>query len=301
MTVEVRSPVTDADRAALHAVRHEVFTVGQGVPVSIERDDRDADAEHALALLDGRVVGTGRLLVGEDGVGRIGRMAVLDEVRGRGIGAAVLRFLEERAAARGLHAVELHSQSHACGFYARAGYEPEGEEYEEAGIPHRTMRKPLPPVLVRPVRDGDSAALVDLIGGCWSEYPGCVLDVDGEEPWLRAPASAYDAWSGRMWVVEVDGAVRACVGLKPLGDGVAELKSLYVAAPARRRGLGERLTALVEQEARALGCRRMELWSDTRFADAHRLYERLGYRRLPQTRELHDLSNTTEYAFTKDL
>ena len=299
MTVEVRAPAGEADRTALHAVRHEVFTIGQGVPVSIERDDLDATADHALALLDGRVVGTGRLLAGDDGIGRVGRMAVLDEVRGHGVGAAVLRFLEGRAADRGLREIELHAQSHACGFYARAGYEPVGAEYEEAGIPHRTMRKPLP--VLRDVRDDDAAALIELIGGCWSEYPGCVLDIDAEEPWLRAPAAAYARWSGRMWVVELDGVVRACVGLKPLEAGVAELKSLYVAAPARRRGVGERLTRLVEAEARRLGCTRIELWSDTRFAAAHHLYERLGYTRLPHTRDLHDLSNTTEYAFARSL
>ena len=155
--------------------------------------------------------------------------------------------------------------------------------------------------VVREVRDDDSAALIELIGGCWAEYPGCVLDIDGEEPWLREPATAYRRWSGAMWVAEVDGAVRACVGIKPLSPEVAELKSLYVAAAARRRGLGEQLTRLVEDDARRRGCTRVELWSDTRFADAHRLYERLGYTRLPQTRDLHDLSNTTEYAFAKTL
>lgn len=154
--------------------------------------------------------------------------------------------------------------------------------------------------LIRPVADDDSPALIDLIAACWAAYPGCVLDIDGEEPWLRAPATAYRDWGGLMWVATLDGTVRACVGLKPHGED-AELKSLYVAAQARRRGLGERLTRLVEDTARQRGHRRIELWSDTRFADAHRLYERLGYRRLPETRDLHDRSNTTEYHYAKRL
>lgn len=156
---------------------------------------------------------------------------------------------------------------------------------------------------VRPVRDSDSAALVALIGSCWAEYPGIVLDVDGEEPWLRAPASAYRRWGGRMWVLVPDGGDGpvACVGVKPHGPGVVELKSLYVAAAARRRGLGSRLTRMVEEEARRSGALRVELWSDSRFADAHRMYERLGYRRTGNTRDLHDLSHTTEYEFVRDL
>jgi len=154
---------------------------------------------------------------------------------------------------------------------------------------------------VRLVRDDDSAALIELIGGCWAEYPGCVLDVDGEEPWLRAPAAAYAADGGTCWVVEEDGEVVACVGIKPRPDGTAELKSLYVAQRARRRGLGARLTGLVEEVAARLGMHGMVLWSDTRFGDAHRLYERLGYARTGRTRDLQDLSGTTEYEFAKPL
>jgi ribosomal protein S18 acetylase RimI-like enzyme len=154
---------------------------------------------------------------------------------------------------------------------------------------------------VRLVRDDDSAGLIALIGACWAEYPGCVLDVDGEEPWLRAPAAAYAESGGTCWVVEDAGEIVACVGVKPRADGDVELKSLYVAARARRQGLGERLTDLVEADAARLGAERIVLWSDTRFGAAHRLYERLGYVRTGRTRDLHDLSETTEYEFVKSL
>jgi GNAT superfamily N-acetyltransferase len=142
--------------------------------------------------------------------------------------------------------------------------------------------------------------LITLIGGCWAEYPGCVLDVDAEEPWLRAPATAYAGKGGAMWVVEQTPAVVACIGLVPHGSR-AELKSLYVARAGRRQGLGARLVALVEAEAAARGAREVELWSDTRFAAAHRLYRRLGYARTGRQRDLHDLSATTEYHFNKPL
>ncbi|MCA1703292.1 MAG: GNAT family N-acetyltransferase, partial [Actinobacteria bacterium] len=190
------------------------------------------------------------------------------------------------------------AQLPARGFYERAGYVSVGPVFVEAGLEHITMRKALP--RIRPAADTDSAALIELIRSCWSAYPGCVLDVDAEEPWLRAPDTAYDAWNGAMWVATLDGLVVACVGLKPYPDH-AELKSLYVSTAARRRGLGERLSRLVEEEAGRRGYQRMELWSDTRFADAHRLYERLGYRRLAETRDLHDQSNSTEWHFEKDL
>ncbi len=160
------------------------------------------------------------------------------------------------------------------------------------------MRKPLP--VVRPALDRDSAALIGLLGACFAEYPGCVLDVDAEEPWLRAPATAYAGWDGRLWVATLDDVVVACIGHKPHGE-VSELKNLYVAAAARRGGLGGRLTGIVEDAARAAGARRMELWSDTRFLDAHRLYERLGYRRTGRSRELHDRSATVEFEFAKAL
>jgi GNAT superfamily N-acetyltransferase len=140
-----------------------------------------------------------------------------------------------------------------------------------------------------------------------------VLDVDGEEPWLRAPAATYtgDAVPGRyrgaMWVVaQGEGAVEqeplaACVGVRETRPGWVELKSLYVAAWARRRGLGAALVRLVEREARRRGAAFVELWTDTRFADAHHLYERLGYLATGEVRELGDQSNTAEFRYTREL
>lgn len=129
----------DPDLAAVYALRHEVFVIGQDVPEELERDELDLSCEHAVCVLDGEVVGTGRLLPS----GVIGRMAVAEGNRGRGFGAQVLAALEERALQRGHDGVELHAQVHAAGFYDRAGYQPVGEVYLEAGIEHVTMRKRL--------------------------------------------------------------------------------------------------------------------------------------------------------------
>ncbi|MCA1823689.1 MAG: GNAT family N-acetyltransferase [Mycobacteriales bacterium] len=137
-------PASDADRAALHALRTDVFVGEQGVPPELEQDEWDALADHVVATdAAGVVVGTGRLIVRDRGVGIVQRMAVRRDARGRGIGAALLAALEERARDRALQVVELHAQAHAQPFYERAGYTAYGEPFREAGIEHVSMRKVL--------------------------------------------------------------------------------------------------------------------------------------------------------------
>lgn len=134
--------VTWAGRTeALAAVRRAVFICEQGVPEHLEWDGADDEATHVLATTAaGEPIGTARLLPD----GRIGRMAVLREWRGCGVGAALLERLHRAAAAAGLPATHLHAQSHATGFYARYGYVPDGEPFMEAGIPHLAMRREAP-------------------------------------------------------------------------------------------------------------------------------------------------------------
>lgn len=117
-------------------IRFAVFVEEQGVPAELEMDDNDASCVHALAYIDGRPIGTGRLLPD----GHIGRMAVLKEWRGQGAGRALLRALVEAARRRGDREVLLSAQVHALGFYRAEGFQPEGAEYEEAGIAHQAMR-----------------------------------------------------------------------------------------------------------------------------------------------------------------
>ncbi|MEU9662152.1 GNAT family N-acetyltransferase [Streptomyces chartreusis] len=153
VTYSVRVADDPADREACFAVRKEVFVVEQGVPQEIEYDAHDADAVHVLAVReDGLPLGTGRLLYGEaaaartDGdltVGSLGRLAVTPEARGLGVGAALVRAIEDAARARGLAAVDLHAQTHALGFYERLGYVAYGPEFPDAGMPHRAMRRAL--------------------------------------------------------------------------------------------------------------------------------------------------------------
>ena len=125
-------------------VRRDVFIEEQRIPKELEWDEHDATAVHAVARNRlGQAVATGRLVTEAPGVGRIGRMAVHRTLRSGGHGAAVLRALEAAAAARGDREVTLHAQRSAEAFYARLGYLPYGDPFEEAGIAHIEMRRKL--------------------------------------------------------------------------------------------------------------------------------------------------------------
>lgn len=129
----------EAARVAASRIRVQVFVDEQRVPREIEMDDLDGACVHALAYVQGRAVGTGRLLPD----GHIGRMAVLRECRSSGVGGAILERLIEEARLRGMRNVVLSAQTHALGFYRRHGFKEEGSVFEEAGIAHQVMRRVL--------------------------------------------------------------------------------------------------------------------------------------------------------------
>lgn len=129
----------ESAREEASRIRTEVFVREQRVPAEIEMDEHDAACLHALAYVDGKAVGTGRLLPD----GHIGRMAVLRENRTQGLGGAILERLVGEARRRGMREVRLSAQTHALGFYARHGFVAVGEVFEEAGIEHQEMRRAL--------------------------------------------------------------------------------------------------------------------------------------------------------------
>lgn len=136
MKISVVTGDWDSLREHAQALRIEVFVVEQGVPLELEWDEADEVSTHAVAYDEaGQPVATGRLLPD----GHVGRMAVRKSARGEGIGAQVLRTLLDEARRQGHRELVLHAQSHAVGFYLLHGFAPEGEEFIEAGIPHRRM------------------------------------------------------------------------------------------------------------------------------------------------------------------
>jgi predicted GNAT family N-acyltransferase len=138
----IRIDVT-RDIPTCQALRRAVFIEEQGVSVADEVDGLDDQAIHLLAFSGERPVGTARLLV-RGGVGKIGRVCVLPDTRGRGLGEALIQAaLAELAGVPGVTEAYLGSQSHATGFYKKLGFVVEGEEFLDAGIPHRHMRRAL--------------------------------------------------------------------------------------------------------------------------------------------------------------
>jgi predicted GNAT family N-acyltransferase len=133
----VLRPATWADdRNALQAVRRSVFIEEQAIPESEEWDDVDPVARHVLALTANRdAVGTGRL----EPTGKIGRVAVLPQYRGSGVGSLIMGHLVNQATESGFTSVYLHAQAAAAGFYERLGFRAVGPVFDEVGIPHLRM------------------------------------------------------------------------------------------------------------------------------------------------------------------
>ena len=133
----IRIAVTD-DIATCRALRRVVFIEEQGVSEADELDDLDGVAVHLLATVDGRPMGSARIVPGK-GYGKIGRVCVLAEARGTGLGAALMREAVQECRRLGLKTARLGAQTHALGFYEALGFEAVGPVFDDAGIPHREM------------------------------------------------------------------------------------------------------------------------------------------------------------------
>ncbi|WP_135302987.1 GNAT family N-acetyltransferase [Haloarcula amylovorans] len=137
----VGSEAALGDRA--RSVRRTVFIEEQGVSEAEEMDDKDGVATHVLVIDDSKPVATARLRLVEETTAKVERVAVLADYRGEGLGVRVMDAVETVADDRGATEAKLHGQTRVRGFYERLGYEAVGEEFEEAGIPHVEMVKPL--------------------------------------------------------------------------------------------------------------------------------------------------------------
>lgn len=140
--MEVREALNDAELDAALALRERVFCDEQGVSLEADRDGRDHEARHIVAVDAGHVIGTCRLLF-RGGVARLGRLAVEPERRGDGIAGRILREADRIARAEGAQAISLHAQTYAKELYLRDGYVERGAAFVEEGIEHVSMEKPL--------------------------------------------------------------------------------------------------------------------------------------------------------------
>lgn len=131
------------DVAACQALRRVVFIEEQGVSAADEVDGRDGAALHVLATRDGRALGCARILVSGD-TAKIGRVCVLKEARGNGLGAAIIMAcLDVARGNTSLTRAKLGAQTHALAFYEKLGFVAFGPVYDDAGIAHRDMERPL--------------------------------------------------------------------------------------------------------------------------------------------------------------
>ena len=131
------------DLATCHDLRRIVFMEEQGVSEADERDGRDGEALHVLATLDGEALGCARILLNGE-VAKIGRVCVLKNARGTGLGAAIiLGCLDVARAQPGVTTARLGAQTHALSCYEKLGFEAFGPVYDDAGIPHRDMERAL--------------------------------------------------------------------------------------------------------------------------------------------------------------
>jgi len=157
-------------------------------------------------------------------------------------------------------------------------------------------------ISIREARDDDADGLIKLIGDIFEDYQDCVLDLEKLDKELLSIDTYIKGLHGKFWVAELEGRIVGCIGFGYTEeDEIIELKRLYVAGDLRRSGLGSKLTQLVFWAAYDRFARAIDLWSDTRFEEAHAFYLAKGFEKLPETRRLCDPSNSTEFHFIKYL
>lgn len=128
------------DLQVCYALRHEVFVVEQGYTAEGEVDALDPNSLHLLAWRDGTPVATARVHI-QAGTAKIGRVCVLKDQRGSGLGADLITAAVELAGANNANRVVLGAQAHAVGFYVKLGFDPYGEVYDDEGEPHQMMER----------------------------------------------------------------------------------------------------------------------------------------------------------------
>lgn len=141
MFVRVVENETDLENA--FAVRRKVFVEEQGVPVHLELDELDRTATHFIAYDGEKPVGAGRLRETDANTGKVERVCILPEYRGKHIGNLMMKEMERYARESGFERIKLNAQTHAIPFYQKLDYETTSPEFMDAGIPHRAMEKNL--------------------------------------------------------------------------------------------------------------------------------------------------------------
>ncbi len=276
----VREADCKTESNVLSNIRKLVFIVEQSVPQEEEWDGKDDDAWHWIATDQEDVpIGTARLLPD----GQIGRMAVLAKYRGAGVGAALLQQAVIKARHLGFETVYLNAQTHALGFYERSGFIQEGEEFDEAGIPHIRMTQTLQTDGNHEQRRQSVAAANDIAIKPFdmrevslSEYRKQIRQIRkivlvSELGQSEAENLLDEADNNIHWVAEDDsGQTIGCIQMSL--DGT--VSHLAVLAHYRRRGAGTSLLELCTAKAVRFGLKRLNLTGPVALKA---LFEQSGY------------------------
>ena len=234
------------DLADLRSVREVVFVEEQGVPRALEHDALDPACTHVIARdADGRAIGTGRLTPER----RIGRMAVLRDWRGRGVGDALLLALIDAARRLGLNEVRLNAQASAIGFYAKHGFVPDGPRFFEAGIEHQGMRRTLAGATAIESRDAAVALTCAIVAGTRRELsiytraldPG-LFDAPEVLDALRRLATRRQRIDIRILMHDPDSAQRAHAPLIALSQRLPSVFAFREACDPADRGYASAYT-----------------------------------------------------------
>jgi predicted GNAT family N-acyltransferase len=139
-----RITTADPEYEAEKDLRNRVLRLPLGLALS-EKDISGEEKQIHLVAADeaGKVVGCVLIVFPGDGTARIRQMAVDESLRGRGIGASLMRMAEEAARDNGVGKISMHARVYARSFYERLGYRSASEEFLEVTIPHITMEKAL--------------------------------------------------------------------------------------------------------------------------------------------------------------
>lgn len=141
--LQIKLAVTEEEKELAFSIRRKVFVEEQGIPLHLEIDEHDATATHFIILEDETPIAAARLRETELNVGKVERVCVLPEHRGKHLGVRVMEALENHAKNLGWNKLKLHAQSYAVPFYEKLRYIVTSPEFIDAGIPHRAMEKEL--------------------------------------------------------------------------------------------------------------------------------------------------------------
>ena len=263
---------------------------------ALDQLKRDLDAVGMLEVECDRASAAGEQIAGRlrrHLVGRVGGAIDADDV-GAHVGEdhAAERSRPDTLKFNDPNALEWpHDERSLCAARTRAANRRRSLRWQDTAMTACELR-------IGPAGPADAAEVIELIHRVFDEY-GFIWDPDDEFWDLLADEFPYLAPRGAMWVSrDPAGRVVGSIAAELLDAQTAELHRLYLDAGLRGAGHGRRLLLHAVDWARALGCERVELWSDTRFDQAHRLYDRLGFRRAGE-RRLADVNETTEYRYER--